>query len=176
MRQTFYRTLVRDTIGTTGRELEDTMSAAPVLHDLDEAPGLRAPRGRRGHLRLVHPGELEDTGVGATAPAPTPLRVVPEEPSAPVRMRITRRGRLVVTGTVTLLLAVGVAALVGSVLPAGASTAETVVVQPGQTLSQIAATELPELSLDSAIVQIQLANDMNTLQVQAGQTLEIPGE
>lgn len=152
------------------------MSAAPVLHDLDEAPELRAPRGGRGHLRLVGPGQLADTGKAVTAPDLPPLCLVREPVAAPARMRITRRGRLAVTGTVTLLLALGLAAIVGSVLPAGASTVETVVVQPGQTLSQVAATELPGMPLDAAIVQIQLANEMNTLQVQAGQTLEIPGD
>jgi hypothetical protein len=139
------------------------MSAAPVLHDLhelDEPAPLPAAPGRRGHLRLVGADELADT-------AALPVQR---------RMRVTRRGRLLVTGTVTVLVAVTVAALIGSILPAGASTSETVVVEPGQTLSQIAATELPELPLDRAIVEIQLANELNSLQVQAGQTLEIPGE
>ena len=165
------------------------MSAAPVLHDLDEAPERRAPRGGRGHLRLVHEGELAQ-GLAPVAPlserdrgvSRPRLRVLaaPEGPAAaapvaPARGRITRRGRLVLTGTVTLLLAVTVAAVIGSVLPTGASSVETVVVQPGQTLSEIAASQLPDLSVNSAIVQIQLANDMNSLQVQAGQVLEIPG-
>ena len=170
------------------------MSAAPVLHDLAEAPERRAPRGGRGHLRLVHEGELAQ-GHAPVAPLSerdpkvsrprlrvlaaheVPAAAVRVAPArvAPARGRITRRGRLVLTGTVTLLLAVTVAAVIGSVLPAGASSVETVVVQPGQTLSEIAATQLPDLSVNSAIVQIQLANDMNSLQVQAGQVLEIPG-
>ena len=76
------------------------------------------------------------------------------------------------TSTVALLLVLAVGSLAGAVMPAAPN--ESVVVQAGQTLSQIAASELPELPLDRAIVQLQLANDLNTLQVAAGQTLVIP--
>ena len=55
-----------------------------------------------------------------------------------------------------------------------ASAGHTITVQPGDTLSQIATSELPELPLDRAIVAIQVANDLNTLHVQAGSELEIP--
>lgn len=99
----------------------------------------------------------------------------PEESHPDVRtpgMRMTRRGRLVITLSVMSSLLVAAAVTVALVLPAGAST--DVVVQPGQTLSDIAANALPAVPLDRAIVQVQLANDMNSLHVQAGQTLHIP--
>jgi LysM repeat protein len=47
-------------------------------------------------------------------------------------------------------------------------------VQSGQTLSEIAATQLPDLPVAEAVAQIQLANDLASDQVHAGQTLRIP--
>jgi hypothetical protein len=44
----------------------------------------------------------------------------------------------------------------------------------GQTLSEVAAHQLPSLSIQNAVARIQLANDLNTLQVHAGQSLLIP--
>lgn len=128
------------------------MGAAAVLQD-PLAPrrvrtGASAP-GRRGHLRLV--------GVDHQVP-PT---------------RLTRRGRLTLTLAVTSALVAAVASTVLLLGPTGAST--EVVVRSGQTLSEVAVTHLPELPLDRAIVRIQLANGMNTAQVQAGQTLVVPG-
>ena len=52
--------------------------------------------------------------------------------------------------------------------------AKTVTVAPGQTLSEVAAAELPELSISDGIVAIQLANRLSTAQVSAGQQLTIP--
>ena len=88
-------------------------------------------------------------------------------------LRLTTRGRLVLV----LLAAMVVAATV--VLPglrsAGAAQPErTLTVQSGQTLSEIAAAELPERSISEAIVAIQLANGLNTAQISAGQELVIP--
>jgi len=139
------------------------MSVATVLPDLD-VPERGAPRRRRTDAAPTMPGRH--------------LRLVEahDRPSAddrrPAELRVTRRGRLAMTSTVALLLVLAVGSLAGAVMPAAPN--ESVVVQAGQTLSQIAASELPELPLDRAIVQLQLANDLNTLQVAAGQTLVIP--
>lgn len=116
-------------------------------------------RGCRGHLRVA------GTHLAAEAPGAT----------GAVRpgLRITRRGRLVVSTTLLLTLIAVVASAMLMMAPADASA--EVVVRQGQTLSQIAATHLPGMPLDRALVQIQLANGMNTAQVQAGQTLVIPG-
>lgn len=86
--------------------------------------------------------------------------------------RITRRGRLVIT----LLTAVAVAALVlaSSVDAAVPQIYRTTIVSAGQTLSGIAVVQLPSLSMNNAVAQIQLANRLNTSQVHAGQTLLIP--
>ena len=74
-------------------------------------------------------------------------------------------------------LALVVVALLGGVGIRGAGAAEptrTVTVAPGQTLSEVAAAELPELSISDGIVAIQLANRLSTAQVGAGQQLTIP--
>lgn len=148
-----------------------TMSAIAV-EDLSPL-GLGASARRRGHLRLVRPGE---------APAGTPREseqqdravAVPTRGSASRQLSLTRRGRLAVTLSVATLLVAATIVTLG-LFPAGAADGRTVVVEPGQTLSQIAVTHLPELPVDQAIVQIQLANSMNTLQVQTGAELVIPG-
>lgn len=136
--------------------------SAIALHDLTGPDFASAPTGRtsrRSHLRLVTDDELPQSGSVLT-PAQTPLT-------------LTRRGRLLMTLTAATVLVAVLAALMG-VFPATASASHTVVVAPGQTLSHIAVAELPELPVGQAIVQIQLANEMNSLDVQAGTTLEIP--
>ena len=58
---------------------------------------------------------------------------------------------------------------------AGASEPpRSVTVAPGQTLSQIALAELPTMSISQGIVAIQIANELSTAQVSAGQQLVIP--
>ena len=112
------------------------------------------------------------------APAPTRPRLVVIDGGAGCAapddgMRLTRRGRLVLLLLVALVVA-AVVALTG-VRGAGAAQPErTVTVRAGQTLSEIAAAELPALSLDEAIVAIQLANGLSTAQVSAGQELVLP--
>ena len=73
--------------------------------------------------------------------------------------------------------AVLVATLLGLRGQAGAGALEpdhVVFVGSGQTLSEIAAHELPGLSVSDGIIAIQLANDLSTAQVSAGQELVIP--
>ena len=96
-----------------------------------------------------------------------------ERRARPAPLHITRRGRLAVTATVALVLALAFASLVSALSPAGAATA--VVVEPGMTLSQIAAEQLPELPLDRAMVDIQRANRLSTTDIAVGQELVIPG-
>ncbi|WP_109472264.1 LysM peptidoglycan-binding domain-containing protein [Ornithinimicrobium cavernae] len=129
-----------------------------ILQDLEPVPAGRSPR-RRNHLRVVAPGETAPVSARAARPSRG--------------LVLTRRGRLTVTLTVATVLVLAVVAALG-MFPAAADGGQTVVVQPGQTLSQIAVTELPELPVDRAIVQIQLANGLNSLHIQAGAELEIP--
>lgn len=112
--------------------------------------------------------------VGVSAPRRPHLVVLPggAQPTAAGPVRITRRGRLALLG-----LALAIAATVGLMGMRGAGAVEplrTVTVPAGQTLSEIAAAELPELPISQGILAIQLANQMSTAQVSAGQQLVIP--
>lgn len=119
-------------------------------------------------------------------PTATPLRerpqlvLVPTGPDAvgfartALALRLTRRGRTVIALlALVLLLAAGLGATAAF---AGGAPAQshTITVLTGQTLSEIAAAQLPGLRLSDAIVEIQLANSLSTDQVHAGQTLTIP--
>lgn len=124
--------------------------------DLYAAPAPRARRSApvRGHLSLV----------------PTGDRVAQREPAP---LRITRRGRLALTTTAALVVALVLASVLGSF---GAAQARSgVIVEPGMTLSQIAAEELPGLPLSQAVVDIQRANQLSGTSIAAGQLLIIPG-
>jgi hypothetical protein len=137
--------------------MEDSMSAA-VAWDIATAP-VAAPGRLPG--RPVRPS-LTSVPCGEAAVA---------RPAAPVR--ITRAGRLAVTLTVAVALAV--LALV--LFPGGASGTvidPSTTVQSGQTLSEVAARELPQLPVADAVARIQVANDLASAQVHAGQSLLIP--
>ncbi|WP_256795410.1 LysM peptidoglycan-binding domain-containing protein [Terrabacter sp. Ter38] len=88
-------------------------------------------------------------------------------------MRLTRFGRLVVT-----LLVAGVVSVLGVGLAGQLASAtgepRTVTVQAGQTLSGIAARELPELTPAQGVVELQIANALSTTSIHAGQQIVVP--
>ena len=130
------------------------MSAA-VAWELAPTPGRMPSRTVRPELRLVLPGER----------AMAPVRVA---------TRINRRGRLLVTLTVlAAALSLGLM-LATSVMASGPEIDHATTVSAGQTLSEVAAAQLPGLPIDEGVARIQLANGLNTSQVQAGQSLLIP--
>ena len=89
-------------------------------------------------------------------------------------IRLTRRGRLVVT-MMASVAAVTLAVALASVVDAAPPLIDHVTtVSAGLTLSEIAATQLPSLSIQDAVARIQLANGLSTSQVHAGQSLLIP--
>ena len=90
------------------------------------------------------------------------------------RARLARRGRLLITlliSATALAMAVGFASSVSS---NGPQIDHATTVFAGQTLSEVAAAQLPGLSINEAVAQIQLANGLSTTQVHAGQSLLIP--
>ena len=91
--------------------------------------------------------------------------------SMPVRM--TRRGRLVRSGLAVAAALVITWTIVGAVA-AGAAAPHLVTVTRGQTLSEIAAQQLPELPVHDGVVAIQLANGMSATDIHAGQVLTVP--
>lgn len=134
---------------------------------------------------LSHPGSL--CGGAARLPQPPHLHLVPGRAgsdasaeslqSAGRRPRsgtvhLTRRGRLAMTLSMLAVLALLPVILLSLVVPADAGGEVTV--RPGQTLSELAATHLPEVPHDVAIVQIQRANGLSSSQLQAGQVLQLP--
>ena len=130
------------------------MSAA-VAWELAPTPGRMPLRTLRPQLRLVLPCER------AVAPVRVPLR-------------INRRGRLLIT-----LMVLAAATALGltvatSVMASGPQIDHATTVSAGQTLSGVAAAQLPGLPINEGVARIQLANGLNTSQVHAGQFLLIP--
>jgi hypothetical protein len=105
-----------------------------------------------------------------------PLRLVgPEERASVPAIGLTQRGRLVITlivATAALTLIVVLTTPSISAAPPRIDHATTVSV--GQTLTDVAAAQLPSLPIKEAVARIQLANGLNTTQVHAGQSLLIP--
>jgi hypothetical protein len=133
--------------------MEDQMSAA-VAWDVAPAP-VRVP------VRPARP-QLVSVPTGAAVLA---------EPARPVR--ITRAGRLALTLTVV----VAAVALAVALFSGGASATvidHSTTVRSGQTLSEIATQQLPQLSMAEAVAQIQVANNLTSSDVHAGQILLIP--
>jgi hypothetical protein len=89
-------------------------------------------------------------------------------------LRLTRFGRRVVT-----LLVAGIVSVLGVGLAGQLASAtgepRTVTVQSGQTLSGIAARELPDLTTAEGVVELQIANALSTTAVHTGQQLVVPG-
>jgi hypothetical protein len=110
--------------------------------------------------RVIH-----DDRVGAGVRVPS---------SWPPAVRLTRRGRIVVAVMTTLAVAALALVLASSVDAAPAQIDHAVTVSAGQTLSEVAAVQLPKLPVRDAVAQIQLANSLSSSQVHAGQILLIP--
>ena len=124
-------------------------------------PGRMPSPTDRPPLRLVRPGERRGAH-GPTLAADLPA------------IRFTRRGRLVITLIATLAVVAIALMLAASVDAAAPEIDHATTVSAGQTLSEVAATQLPGLPIPDAVARIQLANGLNSLQVQAGQLLLIP--
>lgn len=88
-------------------------------------------------------------------------------------MRLTRRGRVLLVA-VAALMVLAAFSITRAVASESAVPLPTVTVTQGQTLSEVAAAQLPTVPLSEAIYQIQRANGLGSSQVSAGQTLSIP--
>ncbi|MEO7751814.1 MAG: LysM peptidoglycan-binding domain-containing protein [Terracoccus sp.] len=104
---------------------------------------------------------------------PTGREAVAAARAARPTLRATRRGRLATS--VLVAIAVVLLALAASGTFASASVSpRTLVVESGQTLSQIAATQLPDLPVSEGVIALQLANGLSTAHIHAGQSLVVP--
>ena len=74
--------------------------------------------------------------------------------------------------TLAVVIALGIG--LTSQLASAAVPGRLLTVESGQTLSQIAARELPGVSVREGVVSLQLANALSTDQVHAGQQLLVP--
>lgn len=118
----------------------------------DQPRVVRTPQ-RRRHLTLV--------------PSNQPVARVGRD-----EVRLTMRGRRVLAALVlATLIAAGWGA--GRAFASSPSTTQ-LVVQPGQTLSEVAHQAYPQLPVAEAVVRLQLANDLNTQHVHPGQSLTAP--
>ncbi|MEO5745655.1 MAG: LysM peptidoglycan-binding domain-containing protein [Terracoccus sp.] len=89
------------------------------------------------------------------------------------RLRLTRFGRLTVTvATLAAVIALGIG--LTSQLASAAVQGRPLTVESGQTLSEIAARELPDVPVREGVVSLRLANGLSTDQVHAGQQLLVP--
>ena len=129
------------------------MSAA-VAWDVSVAPARMPVRPTRPHLVAVPCGD----------------EVAPRSAQP---LRLTRAGRLTITLSVlAVLVAVAIALLP---TPSSATVIDhSTTVRQGQTLSEVAAQQLPQLPIADAVARIQVANNLTTNQVHAGQALLIP--
>ena len=118
----------------------------------------------------------------ARRPAPVrPARVrpAPAQPAQvpPVSVRLTARGRAVATGLL-VVLALAVLLLTTSVSGAGTSSTPVpvrhVVVEPGQTLWQIAGDVAPDADRRDTVAAILELNALPGSNVQAGQQIAVP--
>ena len=115
---------------------------------------------RRAHLVLVPTG-------------PDAVRAARAARATQPPLRLTRLGRLVIALVVATAIAVLGVGLAGQ-LATASSAPRAVTVVAGDTLSEIAARELPGLPIADGVIEIQLANGLSSSQVSAGQALLIP--
>jgi hypothetical protein len=142
---------------------EVTMSA--IVLEVVRQPHTEEPARSQatGRPRLV----LVPTGPDAARAARTARATQPP-------MRLTRFGRLVVALLVAAVVSVLGVGLAGQ-LASATGEARTITVRSGQTLSGIAARELPELTTSEGVVELQIANGLSTTAIHSGQLLVIPG-
>lgn len=136
------------------------MKASILDHDTPVAtsPATAWAPGQRAHLVLV-----------PTGPHARGEQLRRQEPA----MRLTSFGRLVVSVLAAIVLALLLSTYAGS-LASASGEAKEITVQAGQTLSEIAAKHLPDLSIRDAVVELQILNGLSTSHIHAGQTLRVP--
>jgi len=94
--------------------------------------------------------------------------------TAPAAMRLTRRGRAAMALVTSLVVGAVALVLAGSVDAAGLQVDHATTVLADQTLSEVAASQLPSLPIGDAVARIQLVNALSSSQVHEGQSLLIP--
>ena len=136
----------------------------------------------RGRREAVRSGAPHQAAVPHRPAAPH-RAAVPRQAAARMPVRLTRRGRLVVTATAVLIVGAVSMALAGVAQATGHSAATAaharqgvtkVLVRPGQTLWSLAEQYAPDADTRLVIQEILQLNSMSTDQVQPGQLLWVP--
>lgn len=114
------------------------------------------------------------------------LRAVPTGPSAhgggsgvgvrvePTGLRLTARGRRLLGIVVAVVLVIGGGAAARAWAATPGDAGRSVTVRQGETLSGVAHRAYPSMPISNAVTKVALANDLNGLQVVAGQQLKLP--
>ena len=127
----------------------------------------RVPAMRVQHTTVPQRAAARSTGAGSTTPT-----------ARPARLRLTRRGRVVLVVIPALL------ALSGALLAAGPGAAEaaphtaprTVVVAEGESLWTIAERIAPHADPRTTVAAIERVNGLHDAQVAAGVVLRLPSD
>ena len=172
------------------------MSASPAMSTSTTIPSPHSQPGAVPRLRAVPQPRAKTQLRAAPQPrAKTQLhavsqsRVVPQpraesRPGKPPRLRLTRRGRIVLIGLPLVLLAALILSLAG-LLNSPAKAADTasgltvtpavsVTVQPGESLWAIAGKVDPDRDPRDVIADIVQLNDLQAGKVMPGQQLFVP--
>lgn len=160
-------------VATDGRVVRPAPSEAVRTNpDAPAVPSAPPQQQAAPHHAAARPAAPAAAPSAALRPAPAPLR-------------LTRRGRLVVTAMAVLLVAAGSVALAGAAQALGHSGATArpgtagaamtkVEVRPGQSLWTLAETYDPNADTRRVVQEILQLNSMSTDQVQPGQVLWMP--
>jgi hypothetical protein len=110
----------------------------------------------------------------------TSSAVRPLLPTGQPRLRLTRRGRVVLTGLAAVPVVAGVMLLAlnggGAIATSSSTPLEQVTVGAGQSLWQLAEQIAPESDPREVISDILAVNQLDSAGVQAGQRLSVPVE
>lgn len=142
------------------------MSAGAVRAFTPQPAGMPQHTGRPPLHLVVSSGRvIHDESAGT---------IVRVRRTAPPALRLTRRGRVVVALMTSLVAGALALVLAGSVDAAGLQVDHAATVSADQTLSEVAASQLPSLPITDAVARIQLLNALSSSQVHEGQSLLIP--
>jgi LysM repeat protein len=162
------------------------MSALVVHPAWGPAPGSPArrrsggPVAGRGNLQLVGPGFVPAV-VESPARRPGGRQAVSRPASSPTPLRLTVRGRRVVT-TLALIAATGASVTLGGLVglaanPSPQAATTTVTVAAGETLWSLAsATAVPGEDPRDIVEQITALNGLASSDLVVGQELLVPAE
>ena len=166
-----------------GRAFAQELSAAvPALR---RRPAARPAehQGRRPSLRVITGGRAAAPQTRALPEVDEPQASIPAR-SASTPMRLTRRGRLLLIGLPTMLGVLAAAALLvvliapshvtAGTAPAEGPGVESVTVQPGQSLWEVAQQAEPQRDTRDVVLQIVELNDLDSAQVSPGQQVLVP--